>query len=100
MVETESAKARPRKFGKRAIIGLLLLLCSFFMGALLRNSAELTNTLNSRGFNICDTRISWLCIPTYYLPIPLEPSLWLVLNATSLLSSAILFVSGVVLLRE
>ncbi len=80
---------------------MLLLICSFFMGALLRNSAEITNVQNSRAFsNICDTRITWLCIPTYYISIPIGASLWLVLNTTSMLSSAILFASGVILVRE
>ena len=101
IVKKGKEKAKPRKFGKKAIIGVLLLMCSFFMGALLRNSAEITSTQNSRAFsNVCDTRISWLCIPTFYISIPIEASLWLVLNATSLLSSIILFVSGVILLRE
>ena len=94
-------KSKPRKFGRKAIIGVLLLLCSFFMGALLRNSAQITSVQNARGLGwVCDTRISWLCIPTYEFSIPIGASLWLMLNATSLLSSAILFVSGVVLLRE
>ena len=95
-----TAKPKQRKFGRKAILGLLLLICSFFMGALLRNSAELTTAQNSRGFNSCDTRISWLCIPTYYFSIPIGASLWLVLNTTSLLSSIILFTSGVILVRE
>ena len=94
-----TAKPKQRKFGRKAILGLLLLICSFFMGALLRNSAELTSA-QTRGLNVCDTRISWLCIPTYYFSIPIGTSLWLVLNTTSLLSSAILFTSGVILVRE
>ena len=83
------------------MLGLLLLLCSFFLGALLRNSAQISSSPSPRGFSgACDTYISWLCIPTYYFTIHIGASIWLVLNATSLLSSTILFVSGVILVRE
>lgn len=93
------AKSKPRKFSKKAVIGVLLLVCSFLVGALLRNSAQITNS--RRGFGgTCDTRITWLCIPTYYFSIPIGTSLWLELNTTSLLSSAIFFVVGIVLVRE
>lgn len=93
--------SKPRKLSRKAMIGLLLLLCSFFMGALLRNSVQITNAASPRGFGgVCDTYISWLCIPTEYFSIPLGESIWLVLNATSLLSSSALFIAGVILVRE
>ena len=83
------------------MIGLLLLLCSFFLGALLRNSAQIANTPTVRGFRgVCDTYITWLCIPTYFFSIPLGSSIWLVVNVTSFISSAILFIAGVILVRE
>jgi uncharacterized membrane-anchored protein YitT (DUF2179 family) len=88
-----------RKFDKTAIIGLILLITSFVMGALLRNSAYITDG-SLRRFPACDTYIRGFCIPTAYFSIPLGMFGWLVINVTSFLVSAVLFVLGVVLVRK
>lgn len=101
VVEMAEGKPEDKKFSKKAIIGLLLLICSFCLGVLLRNSAQVTDEPHIRGFSgDCDTYITWLCIPTYYFSIPLDGSIYLVVNATSFLSSLVLFIAGVILLRE
>ncbi len=90
-----------KKFSRKAVIGLLLLVCSFCLGVLLRNSAQITDEQHPRGFSgVCDTYITWLCIPTYYVSIPLTGSIDLVVNMTSFLASTILFISGVIMVRE
>jgi hypothetical protein len=86
-------------FDKTAIIGLLLLLGSFALGIITRNSAYLTNE-PTRRLPFCDSYISWLCIPTTYVTIPLGPLGSLVINMTSFLSTAVLFILGVVLVRN
>ena len=96
-----SRKTEGKKWNKKAIIGLLLLLLSFLMGALLKNSAQITSGSSPRGFSgYCDTYITGFCIPTYYLDLQLAASLWLVINITSFLTSIVLFVSGVILVRQ
>ncbi len=90
-----------RKWDTRAIIGLCLLLLSFLMGAVLKNSAQIASGTQPKGFTgFCDTYITGLCIPTFYIDIPLESNIWLVINFTSFLTSLILFVAGVILVRE
>jgi hypothetical protein len=86
-------------FNIKAVIGVILLIASFIMGIILRNSAYITNVATRR-FSTCDTYISWLCIPTEYIHIPLGVSVWLVINLTSFLVSVILFILGVLLLRS
>jgi len=94
-------REKGRKWTKKSIIGLILLLISFLMGALLKNSAQITSGTHPRGFSgYCDTYITWLCVPTYYLAVPLATSLWLVVNTTSFLVSLILFIAGVILVRQ
>ena len=73
---------------------------SFFMGALLRNSAFITNDPRARFLAVCDTYMKGLCIPTAYFSIPLGPFGLLVINVTSAMVSAIFFVLGVVLVRK
>jgi hypothetical protein len=88
-------------FDKTAIVGLVLLMASSVMGALLRNSAQITNDPVGRVFHgVCDTYVRGLCIPTAYLSIPLGPIGSLVINATSFLVSATFFVLGVILVRK
>jgi len=87
-------------FDRTALIGLALLVTSFFMGALLRNSAYITNDPSARFLAACDTYVKGLCIPTAYFSIPLGPIGLLVINITSALVSATFFVLGVVLVRK
>ena len=86
-------------FDKAAIVGLILLLASFSLGALTRNSIYITNEATFR-FSYCDTYISWLCIPTRYVTLPLGALGSLVINLTSFLSSAVLFILGIILVRN
>jgi hypothetical protein len=89
------------KFDKKAVLGLILLLGSFVLGAVLRNSAQISDIEHPRGFTgDCDTYLKWLCIPTYFFSINLSGGLWLVLNLTSLISSGVLFIAGVILVRQ
>jgi len=87
-------------FDRTALIGLALLATSFFMGALLRNSAYITNDPSTRFLAACDTYVRGLCIPTAYFSVPLGPIGLLVINMTSALVSATFFVLGVVLVRK
>lgn len=88
------------KFDRTAMIGLVLLLCSFLVGIVTRNSAFITNeTLAAANFPACDSFISWLCIPTAYLIIPLGFAS-LVINLTSFLSTAVLVILGIILVRK
>lgn len=86
-------------FDRTAAIGLTLLLISFCFGLLTRNSAYITNEIAAK-FPACDSYISWLCIPTQYISIPLASLGSLVINLTSFLSTAILFILGIVLVRN
>ena len=81
------------------MIGLLLLLLSFSLGLLTRNSAYITNTAPTK-FPSCDNYGTWLCIPTLYVTIPLFFPFSLILNLTSFISSAVLFVLGILLVRS
>ena len=87
-------------FDRTALVGLALLVSSFLMGALLRDSAYITNDPRARFHATCDTYVKGLCIPTAYLSIPLGPVGLLVINVTSILVSATFFVLGVVLVRS
>ena len=87
-------------FDRTALVGLVLLVASFFVGALLRNSAYLTNDPRGRFLTACDTYLRGFCIPTAYFSIPLGPLGLLVINITSTLVSATFFVLGVLLVRK
>lgn len=91
---------RSLSFDRTAIIGLILLLASFVMGALLRNSAYITNDPRGRFLSACDTYVKGLCIPTAYFSIPLGLPGLLVINVTSFSVSAVFFVLGVLLVRR
>ena len=85
-------------FDGKTAIGLVLLLAPSFVGALTRQSASLTDHLQKR-YPACDTYIRELCIPTLYLPIPIGAG-WLVINLTSFLLSACLFLAGFFLVKK
>ena len=87
-------------FDRTALIGLGLLVASFFMGALLRNSAYITNDPSARLLAACDTYVRGFCVPTAYFSIPLGTVGMLVINITSTLVGATFFVLGVVLVRK
>ena len=87
-------------FDRTALVGLVLLVTSFFISALLRNSAYITNDPRGRFLTACDTYMKGLCIPTAYFSIPLGPLALLVINITSALVSATFFVLGVLLVRK
>lgn len=87
------------KFDKTAILGLVFLMASYVMGALLRNSAYITNT-TLRFRTDCDTYLKGFCIPTAYFSLPLGPVGSLVINFTSFSVSVLFFVLGVVLVRK
>jgi hypothetical protein len=82
-------------FDRTAFAGLVLLGASSLSGALLRNAAYLTNYSAGRAHPACDTYPAGLCIPTAYFSIPLGQLGSLVINSTSFLVSASLFVLGV-----
>ena len=86
-------------FDRTAIAGLVILILSFALGIITRNSAYITDQ-PVRVLPLCDTYISWLCIPTAYVTVPLGPLGLLVVNLTSSLSTIVLFVLGVVLVRK
>ena len=96
---SEDPRGGGRGFDRTAAVGLFLLLVSFSLGLLTRNSAYITNESTMR-FPACDSYLSWLCIPTKYVAIPLGPFGSLVLNLTSFISTAVLFVMGIVLVRN
>ncbi len=78
-----------------------MLSISFLLGALLKNSAQVTSSATPRGYTgYCDTYVKWLCVPTYFFSIHLAAKLWLVIDLTSLITSAVLFVFGVLFIRE
>lgn len=87
-------------FDRTAVIGLVLLLTSFFMGALLRKSAYITNENIARLRGACDTYLRGFCVPTAYFSVPLGSFGSLVINVTSFLVSAVLFILGVLLVRK
>jgi hypothetical protein len=100
-VALKKSVGRVLTFDRTAVVGLVLLMSSSVMGALLRNSAQITDGSVGRIFHgTCDTYVRGLCIPTAYLSIPLGPIGFLVINATSFLVSATFFVPGVVLIRK
>lgn len=86
-------------FDRTAIIGLILLITSFTLGAILRKSINITNGAIRR-LATRDTYINWLCIPAAYFSIPIGQFGWLVVNLTFLLVSVILFILGVMLVRK
>ena len=91
---------RSLTFDRTAVVGLVLLVASFFMGALLRNSAYITNDPRRRFLTACDTYLRGFCIPTAYFSFPMGPFGLLVINITSALVSATFFVLGVLLVRK
>jgi hypothetical protein len=86
------------KFDRRSILGLILLLSPYVVGVITRQSASINNTLPKR-FPVCDSFIHGLCIPTMYIPIPLGVG-FLVINLTSILLSASLFIAGFLLVKK
>lgn len=100
MKDLEKSLRKTLTFDRTAVVGLVLLVASFFMGALLRNSAYITNDPRRGLLASCDTYIRGLCIPTAYFSIPLGPLGLLVINITSALVSATFFVLGVLLVRK
>jgi hypothetical protein len=86
------------KFDRKAIIGLVLLLSPYVVGVITRQSASLDDTIPKR-FPTCDTFIHGFCIPTLYIPIPLGLG-FLVINLTSFLISASLFMIGFFLVKK
>jgi hypothetical protein len=88
-------------FNRTNVVGLVLLLASSFMGALLRNSAQITNDPIHQVFrSTCDTYVKGLCIPTAYFSIPFGSLGSIVVNVTSFAVGATFFVLGVLLIRK
>ncbi|GEM_PF-518741 len=86
------------RFDRRSIAGFFLLLSPYAVGVITRQSASLSNQIPRR-FPACDTFIHGLCIPTAYLPIPVGIG-YLVLNLTSFMLSASLFLAGFFLVKK
>ena len=86
------------KFDKKSILGLVLLLSPYVVGVLTRQSASISDQLPKR-FPACDSFIHGFCIPTMYIPIPLGVG-YLVINLTSFLLSASLFLTGFFLVKK
>ncbi|WP_166391756.1 hypothetical protein [Candidatus Nitrosotalea sp. TS] len=86
------------KFDRKSILGLVFLLSPYVVGVITRQSASLDGTLPKK-FPACDTFIHGLCIPTLYVPIPLGVA-FLVINLTSFLISASLFLTGFFLVKR
>jgi len=93
-----SIKKRIGKFDKKSIIGFILLLSPYIVGVITRQSASIDNTLPKR-FPTCDSFIHGFCIPTMYIPIPLGVG-FLVINLTSFLLSASLFLAGYFIVKK
>jgi len=93
-----SLKNKIGKFDKKSIIGLILLLSPYAVGVITRQSASINNQLPKR-FPTCDSFIHGLCIPTMYIPIPLGVG-FLVINLTSFLLSASLFLAGYFIVKK
>ncbi|MGI0046828.1 MAG: hypothetical protein ACREBB_06540 [Nitrosotalea sp.] len=87
------------KFDRRSILGLVLLLSPYIIGAVTRQSTSVTNVLQKH-YPTCDSFIHGLCIPTMYVPIPLVGIGYLVINMTSFLLSASLFLIGFFLVKK
>ena len=100
MTDWRESVRKTLTFDRTAIIGLVLLLASFTMGALLRKSAYITNEDVGRLRGACDTYLRGFCVPTAYFSIPLGSFGSLVINATSFLVSAVFFILGVLLVRK
>jgi hypothetical protein len=86
------------KFDRKSIIGLILLLSPYVVGVMTRQSASFNDQIPRR-FPACDSFIHGLCIPTMYVPIPLGVG-FLVINLTSFLLSASLFITGFILVKK
>lgn len=86
------------KFDRKSILGLVLLLSPYVIGVITRQSASISDQIPKR-FPACDTYIHGFCIPTVYIPIPLGIG-YLILNLTSFLLSATLFLIGFFLVRK
>ncbi len=87
------------KFDRKSILGLVLLLSPYVIGALTRQSTSITNVLQKR-YPTCDTFIHGFCIPTLYVPISILGLGYLVINLTSFLLSATLFLIGFFLVKK
>jgi len=87
-----------RNFDKKSFIGLILLLSPYAVGVITRQSASISNQLPKK-FPACDSFIHGLCIPTMYIPIPLGVG-FLMINLTSFLLSATLFLAGFFLVKK
>lgn len=90
---------RWRKLDRRAMVGLILLVAAFLMGAVLNKPTRLTSAA-PQSFPACDDSISVVCIPTAYVTISLGFLGNFILNVTSAVVSATLFILGVILVRE
>jgi len=88
-----------RGFNTASKIGLILLILSFCVGLISRNSAYVTNAPPA-AFPKCDNYGNWTCIPTIYLSIPLPYSFRLIINLTSSVVLCFLFILGVILVRN
>jgi len=86
------------RFDRKTIVGLVLLLSPYVVGALTRQSATITDHLQKR-YPTCDTFIHGFCIPTIYIPIPFGIG-YVVINLTSFLLSASLFLAGFFLVKK
>lgn len=86
------------KFDRKSIIGFILLLAPYIVGVITRQSASINNQIPKK-FPACDSFIHGLCIPTMYIPIPLGVG-FLVINLTSFLLSASLFLTGFFLVKK
>ncbi|WP_101477586.1 hypothetical protein [Candidatus Nitrosotalea bavarica] len=94
----DTLKNKIGKIDKKSIIGLILLLSPYVVGVITRQSASIDNTLPKR-FPACDSFIHGLCIPTMYIPVPLGVG-FLVINLTSFLLSASLFLTGYFIVKK
>jgi hypothetical protein len=87
-----------KNFDRKSFIGLILLLSPYAVGVITRQSASLNDQIPKR-FAACDSFIHGLCIPTMYVPIPVGVG-FLVINLTSFLLSATLFIAGFFLVKR
>ena len=90
-----------KRWTLKSFLGLAMLGVSYLLGAVLKNATQVSSVAHPSGFRgACDTYVRSLCIPTVYSSVQLGTSLLLVVNATSLLTSVLFFVFGVLFLRE
>lgn len=86
------------KMDRDDIIGFIMMFAPFVIGAINKQSMQIASTL-PKHLTACDTRIHGLCIPTFYIPIPVMGQFFII-NFTSTGCMIALFVVGFILVER